>query len=234
MIISHHHRFIFIKTEKTAGTTMEAILAKTCGPADIITPKTDIPKRNYRFPIAETRMTDALSRLLRGKHPLGRKFHNHTSAAEAKRLIGAAIFDSYFKFTIVRHPYERVISLFFWERERNKVGDMAIEDFVRTNASRIAGHWTLYSENQELLVDDYICYETLETGAKRVFANLNLPVELTNGFRRTKHKGTARPENTSYNDLLTTDAKFLIYLLCKREFEAFGYETALDGVLPGT
>lgn len=233
MIVSHQHRFIFIKTEKTAGTTMEAILAKACGPADVITPKTDIPKRNYRFPIVETRMTDALSRLVRGKHPLGRKFHNHTSAAEAKRLLGSAIFDSYFKFTIVRHPYERVISLFFWERQRQKVGDMTIEDYVRANASRIADHWTLYGTDEQLLVDDYIFYETLEAGARRVFANLNLPVELTEGFRQTKHKGSARPEGTDYRSLLTTEAKLLIYLLCKREFETFGYKTELDGLLPG-
>ena len=38
MIVSHAHRFIFIKTQKTAGTAMEVALSAICGPDDIITP----------------------------------------------------------------------------------------------------------------------------------------------------------------------------------------------------
>ena len=40
MILSHRHRFIFIKTRKTAGTSIEASLSRYCGPDDIITPVT--------------------------------------------------------------------------------------------------------------------------------------------------------------------------------------------------
>ena len=38
VIISHAHRFVFIKTRKTAGTSIEIELSKRCGPDDIITP----------------------------------------------------------------------------------------------------------------------------------------------------------------------------------------------------
>ena len=38
MIISHKHKFIFLKTVKTAGTSIEIALSKYCGPDDIITP----------------------------------------------------------------------------------------------------------------------------------------------------------------------------------------------------
>ena len=37
MIASHQHRFIFLKTRKTAGTSVEIALSKVCGPDDIIT-----------------------------------------------------------------------------------------------------------------------------------------------------------------------------------------------------
>ena len=38
MILSHKHKFIFIKTKKTAGTAIEAAISQLCGPDDVITP----------------------------------------------------------------------------------------------------------------------------------------------------------------------------------------------------
>src|SRR6266852_6489903 len=38
MIISHKYKLIFIKTVKTAGTSIEVFLSKQCGPMDIVTP----------------------------------------------------------------------------------------------------------------------------------------------------------------------------------------------------
>jgi hypothetical protein len=38
MIISHEHKFIFLKTKKTAGTSIELAVSQLCGPDDVITP----------------------------------------------------------------------------------------------------------------------------------------------------------------------------------------------------
>ena len=42
MIVSHTHKFIFLKTKKTAGTSIELALSELCGPDDVITPLTEI------------------------------------------------------------------------------------------------------------------------------------------------------------------------------------------------
>jgi hypothetical protein len=42
MIVSHEHKFIFLKTKKTAGTSIELALSALCGPDDVITPLTTI------------------------------------------------------------------------------------------------------------------------------------------------------------------------------------------------
>ena len=41
MIVSHAHKFIFIKTKKTAGTSLEIALSKYCGAEDVLAPLVD-------------------------------------------------------------------------------------------------------------------------------------------------------------------------------------------------
>ena len=38
MIVSHSRKFIFLKTRKTAGTSLEIALSKYCGPEDVLAP----------------------------------------------------------------------------------------------------------------------------------------------------------------------------------------------------
>ncbi len=38
MLISYDHRFIFVKTRKAAGTSVEIELAKVMGERDVVTP----------------------------------------------------------------------------------------------------------------------------------------------------------------------------------------------------
>jgi hypothetical protein len=42
MIVSHEHKFIFLKTKKTAGTSIELALSELCGTDDVIAPLTEI------------------------------------------------------------------------------------------------------------------------------------------------------------------------------------------------
>ena len=76
MIINHQHRFIFIKVQKTAGTSVEIALSQFCGPTDVITPlhkKDEVLReslsfrgpQNYYLPLSSYRRENILSCLIR-------------------------------------------------------------------------------------------------------------------------------------------------------------------------
>ena len=52
MIVSHENKFIFIKTRKTAGTSIEIGLSKYCGRRDVISPigKDEAIRESLGFP----------------------------------------------------------------------------------------------------------------------------------------------------------------------------------------
>lgn len=103
MIISHQHKFIFSKPRKVAGSSVEVALAKHCGPEDIITPllldeKTDADQvNNY------------------ARNDVG--YFNHIRPFRIRQEIGRSIWDEYFKFTIVRNPWDMLVSRYFWNKQ---------------------------------------------------------------------------------------------------------------------
>lgn len=94
-IISFRHKFIFVKTRKTAGTSIEVHLAAKCGPKDIVTPITP-PNPNH-----QPRNFDSDGDL----------FKNHMPAREIRRLKPRA-FESFFTFCFERHPIDKCLSQF--------------------------------------------------------------------------------------------------------------------------
>ena len=74
MIVSHKHKFIFIKTKKVAGSSLELALSKFLGEDDVITPLAEeylrvergyMTSRNYRKKFHEFDLVDAIDWQLR-------------------------------------------------------------------------------------------------------------------------------------------------------------------------
>ena len=85
MLISQRYKFIFIKTMKTAGTSIEVALSKYLGADDVITPifEEDEPLRaapgyrgpqNYLVPLRRWKRNDWMTFLRTRQRP---QFHNH-------------------------------------------------------------------------------------------------------------------------------------------------------------
>ncbi len=94
MIISHKHKFIFMKTRKTAGTSIQTALTDICGPDDIISSDIDTVGRNE-----DKSCWDG---------------HPHPHLWDVRNLVGEEIFNSYFKFAFIRNPFDVSVSRFYW------------------------------------------------------------------------------------------------------------------------
>ena len=136
MIVSHQHRFIFLKTKKTAGTSVEVSLSKIAGPDAIVTPvEPEEPghaPRNFRgawncnfLPamLADPGLPGAFVRHPRGRLGLYRHYWNHAPAWLARAKLGEKVWSSYFKFCFERNPWDKVISRYWWSfREKSRTG----------------------------------------------------------------------------------------------------------------
>lgn len=133
MILSHRHRFIFIKGLKVAGTSAEIALSQICGPDDIVTPITAFDERLRLGTPGEPRNylpdRDAERSYLRAlaKQPVGAladtraprgPFDSHMPLANVLALVPEA--SDYRLLFVERSPYEKVISQANWRAHRRR------------------------------------------------------------------------------------------------------------------
>jgi len=186
MILSHDWRFIFIKTEKTAGTSIEMALARHCGPLDIVTPihardeaaRLEQGVRARNFVVTESAFepeADPEAQEQRFKDsgwPVRPRpaFYNHMTAGEIRDAAGSRIFESYCKFAVERDPCDKLISYYYWlGRDRH----MTFPDFVA--GFDALSNWRRCTIDGRLAVDRLIRYDRLEAGLREVLEPLGLP-----------------------------------------------------------
>jgi hypothetical protein len=111
MIISHTHKFIFIKSLKTAGTSIEAALSNHCGGNDVVVPINAFGhNRDEKGELIHRGMN---------ADEVYRKIGQHVDAPTIEAREPKEVWNSYFKFSITRNPWDRALSYFFWDRRKD-------------------------------------------------------------------------------------------------------------------
>ena len=108
MIISHRHKFIYFAAPKTATHTIREALRQHLGPDDW---EQQVLFGKQYLPIPEIAAIE----------------HGHISANEIRPHLSTTVWDDYFKFAIVRNPYDRFVSTcFFLNRENPNFAASAV------------------------------------------------------------------------------------------------------------
>lgn len=223
MIISHKHKYIFIKTTKTAGTSLEIALSKYCGPDDIITPisREDEAMRqelgyrgpqNYVVPFSRYTPRDFLRAAYRRQRL---QFYNHCSAAFIMRHIDCDVWNSYFKFCFERNPWDKVVSRYHWKFKTEP--RPTLSEYIRTAPTLTYGGADLYRCDSEIVVDRVFQFENLPGALEEIREQIGLD-EVP---QLPRAKGHYRTDKRSYRDVLSDSDRETIANAFAREITQF-------------
>jgi hypothetical protein len=247
MIVSHEHKFVFIKTKKTASTSVEIALSSVCGPDDVITPITPRDElvrvaqgqscQNFlddrageRAYLERLRDNGPDTPIPKAFRPPACRFYNHMPLREVYEHIPEA--RAYFKIITERHPYEKAVSFAnfsFGFSNYKKTGSLAastaeirdeLDQLIDINKlERVLSNWDWYSIDGQIDVDCVIQHATLQPDLADLFTRLGIPTAPP--LAQTKVGG--RDSALSTKDVLSDRHRYLIRQYCAREFEHFGY-----------
>lgn len=228
MIISHKHKFIFIKTAKTAGTSIEIALSKICGEEDIITPisKNDEDyraelgykgKQNYLIPYSTYSKMDIIKMLYEKKRL---SYFNHISGLEIKKRISTNVWDNYYKFCFERNPFDKFISFYYWSGGEKKYP--TFKDFINSGEAGKVPGFELYTSGNIPIVDKVYKFEELTEAINDINKKLNLKGEIELPLKKTK--GKIRKDKAHYRDILTEYEIERLSKMFARELAYFNYK----------
>lgn len=241
MILSHRHRFLFIKTRKTAGTSLELALAKFCGPEDVITPLTpddEKVRRELGYPGPQNFQLPKLSltqfaKLLRetpirwmannwitryaAGQPLG--MQNHMSAGALKLVLPGEVWEGYHRFCFERNPLDKVISFYHWEF-RDRADPPPLSEFILNGYGCAVSDFDLYARMGKPLVHHVARFENLQAELEALAERLKLPEPLV--LPRTKSH--QRRDRRTHQELLGPEERRRIEIAFAREIAMFGYQ----------
>ena len=213
MPVSHAHRTIFVHIPKTAGTSIEAAL----GMHGL---KSDVGVKPY--------FNQALDR----EHLYGRDAQHLTAEGLKAELEG--LYDRYFKFTVVRNPWDRLVSTCAWLDQKWFKG----EELLSAEFERIVRQ--LYAASRDpktaqallqsthfkpqclYIVDrqgramvDYVArYEKLAEDWASICSRLNLDIALP---------GRMKSHHRPYQDYYRDETRAMIGEVYARDASMFGY-----------
>jgi hypothetical protein len=245
MIILHEPGIIFLKSRKTAGSSLEIALSAFAGEDDVITPidfgGPDDTRRaelgypgaqNYRKPVHGlfTRPTWRDWRyFLQGK-PL-RKHHDHSTARRVRRHLPRMQWHRYSKISVVRNPWDYMVSSYYWAH-RNRESLPSFQSWCLENNRLMNRNHRQYFIGGQCVIDHFIRFEHLVKDLRNLEERFPALRGVADIFSGMSAKKGVRPKTGPNLDEFYRDAPQVDQLIrkrCRFEVETFGYQAPNTG-----
>jgi hypothetical protein len=210
MIVSHRYKFVFMKTKKTGGSSVELALSTLLEPGDYAT-ILDPAEEKQRAPQFKEIVEKTTSRFSDRDYGLqnGPGYPHHGMRA-INRVLGDEIVN-YRTFTVERNPWDKIVSGYFYHR-KNRAAKTGIDippsqidfiDLIRAGQMSKFHDFPLYMHSKEQLVDELIQYQMMEVGINQILSDIGAPNISLGGFSA---KAGIRPASkTDVYDMLFGD-----------------------------
>ena len=212
MLVSHTHKFIYLKTRKTAGTSVEAYFDQFCLPPNELHGQHDLVGRQSKYGICSGRNNLTHIEPNIDADVQAYSVYNHMTAEELKQELGNEIWSSYFKFCVVRNPWDRAISMFWfkdslliYKLEQNP--DLSFDEIIKQfeywsgtvpNKRWVEPDYNIWSIDGQCIVDDVVRYETINEDCARL--SLKFGKEFT---ELPRYKTESRKQKHPYQSYYT-------------------------------
>lgn len=239
MIISHKYKFIFIKTGKTAGTSLQQYLYPYLDKEDVIRTGGLYPEQNARgfyipypdllqFMLFPSTGPPNHRRLWRVGMDFHRrlKFYGHLPAFVARQRVPNHIWNNYFKFCVERNPWDKTISHYYFlknGRRKRHATSFMFDDYMNEENKPL--NYPFYTDLRgKIIADRVIYYENLNKELSEVFNHLGIPFEGVLGIKKNTWQ---RKNKIPYQEFFSGDYEQYINVIretFKKEIELHGYE----------
>lgn len=252
MIVSHKFGFIFVKTGKVAGTSLEMALSRFLGPEDIVTPVTGNDEldryrrgfrtaQNFQKTVGQLRPAEWgrwLKASLRSRWRSGegrvlarnqfpKHYWNHMAARDIRDRIGDEVWQRYFKFTVERNPWDKVVSAYYWDRKQQR--SLSFREFVLSGAP-LTSQFERYTVDGRVAMDRILRYERLYPELTELSERLGLPEDVGKTMQTLSAKGGYRP-TPDVQGFYDDQTRELVEICFAREIRLLGF-TFQDGTAP--
>jgi hypothetical protein len=214
VIVSHKHRFIFVKRAKTAGTSIEVMLSPLCGPADVFTP-VDPPEEDHH-----PRNFDDLREKLLSLGDARASVLEHLPASVIKKCLPDC-WSQYCSFCVERNPWDKLVSSYhYYLAQPDTKKKLDFNAYVRFGMSYFGDCHDYIDENGRILVDRVLRYEHLDADLQTVFADLRIPFT---GKLQVRAKSGHRPRGDDYRTYYDSATRDVVARNYAWEIEHFQY-----------
>jgi hypothetical protein len=204
---------------KTAGTSTEILFEKYC-----------FPKGEWEYSPFRNEYVNSETGFVgyRGSDKGAAIFYNHMSALEVKDNLPKNVWDTYFKFTVIRNPFDKMVSAFFhFEKQGNKEkyiddGEDDVSRFRRwvENGGSVIDS-SAYLIDGKVALDYFVRFENLKNDIEIVCKKIGVDYDLNDLPQlKTEHRDRAISLIEMYDD----KTESLVRDLYKFELDFFDYD----------
>ncbi|RCW77754.1 sulfotransferase family 2 domain-containing protein [Phyllobacterium bourgognense] len=245
MIISYRHKFTFLHCPKTAGSSINMALVPHLGPFDILLgserERADIgafPNLRARLDAVQSQRMASIPAALAinakwSKRAIGLQNKRYQAqfgpivdhpSAEQVRSFDEEAWKSHYKFTFIRNPYKKIVSMYIYLTRKSAETRDPFSVFVRNMTERrgsfaawhhLMDSWPIYTINDRVAVDFIGRHETLATDFNSLCDQLNIS--------QPKLGAAKVAQKYDFREFYDAETRNVVRRHCEREIDYFGY-----------